>query len=164
MDAQRRKAEERIDRILVGIAGVATAVIAAGAASLIASPDPDPYFPGGEHLAIFARPANGLPAATARAAQAFGVDDTPVGGVAPAPPPPGPDPTASAPSPAADAALARWRVHDVIGAEIYLIGPSGLVAARLGADLGEAGIVERIAVERSGYVVTTSRGRIVRAR
>ena len=158
MDAQRRKSEERIDRILVGVAGVATAVIAAGAASLIASPDPDPYFPGGQHLAIFARPSTGLPAATARAARDFGVDDTPVGGVTPA------RPAQPAATPPPEGALARWRVHDVIGAEVYLIGPGGLVAARIGADLGEAGIVEAIAVERSGYVVTTSKGRIVPAR
>jgi hypothetical protein len=162
MDAQRRRAEERIDRILVGVAGVATAVIAAGAATLIASPDPDPHFPGGEHLAIFARPSTGLPAATARAARDFGVHETPVGGVAPAAPRPGP--AAAAAPPTAERGLARWRVHDVIGAEVYLIGPSGLVAARVGADLGEAGIVENIAVERSGYVVTTSKGRIVPAR
>lgn len=159
MDAEHRRAEERIDRLLVGVAGVATAVIAAGAATLIASPDPDPHFPGSEHLAIFSRPATGLPPATARAARSFGVDDTPVGAVGPAPTAPVRAPAA----PAAQGGLAGWRVHDVVGADVYLIGPSGLVAARLGADLGAAGVIERIAVERSGYVVTTSKGRIATA-
>lgn len=160
MDERERKRDQLIDRILLGVAGAATSVIAAGAAILVASPEADPQFSGAEHLAIFARPSRGLPQATARAALDYGVDPMPVGGVGPAPPLRRGAENAAAPN----GPLARWRVHDVVGSDVYLIGPSGLVAAQVGADLGEAGIIERIVVERAGYAVVTSKGRIVTPR
>ena len=51
-------------------------------------------------------------------------------------------------------------MQDVIGDQAYLIGPEGVVTARIGADLGEAGVLERVVVERGGFAVLTSKGRI----
>ena len=40
------------------------------------------------------------------------------------------------------------------------MGPSGLTAVRVGANLGVAGIVQKFELTRRGWVVVTTRGRL----
>lgn len=159
MDEKARRLEQTLDRILLGVAGGATLLVAIGAATLVMAPNPSPHFRGAEHLAIFARPSSAPPRMVAPTGDP-GIDMTPVGAIGARPP----GATTKPPAPAQTGPLARWSVQDVIGDQAYLIGPEGVVAARIGADLGEAGVLERVVVERGGFAVLTSKGRIGPAR
>ncbi|QLP96616.1 MAG: hypothetical protein HZY79_03315 [Rhodoblastus sp.] len=51
-------------------------------------------------------------------------------------------------------------IYDMVGERVLLAGPAGVVWVRAGVDLGEAGRVDRVDLERDGIVVLTSKGAI----
>lgn len=63
---------------------------------------------------------------------------------------------------AAATPLTAWRIYDVVGERALLAGPAGIAWVWAGVDLGEAGVVARIEMERDGVAVITSRGEIRR--
>lgn len=100
----------------------------------------------------FARPATPSP----QLASASGLVDPPTVGAI------DDQPTARLSARAAATPLSAWRVYDVVGERVLLAGPSGVAWVKAGVDLGAAGVVARVDLDRGGVTVTTSRGAIRR--
>jgi hypothetical protein len=168
-----RKREARFDRLTLTITGCAAAAFAIGAVAMSLSPQRRPQIWGLEHFGIFGKPA-------ALLAQRLAREEAPVGDAALFAAPAARSPrldgaAATAPSrraPSSDMTavgalqgdratpLASWKVQDLIGDRVLLVGPGGVRWARAGDDLGAAGVVRSIEIERRGVAVVTSKGRI----
>ena len=181
LEERRRDAEQ--DRTLLRL-GVAAAVFAATAAGALTLAPGEPGLRGLQHLALFAQPARGRdqqpapappPAAEApddqppAPAPRFAAAATPSPRIAARPPAADEPLVVGALSDAASAALsgrvaatplAGWRIYEMVGGRVLLAGPAGVAWVWPGVDLGEAGRVARIDVERDGVVVVTSKGAI----
>lgn len=180
-EEERRLRDAAQDRALLRFGAVAAIFAATGAAALTLTPG-EPGLRGLQHLALFAQPSRGRaarapvpreePAPAQREAAAeprFAAPATPSPKLASAPPASDPVTVGAIPEPsarlsarAAATPLSEWRIYDLIGERALLAGPAGVAWAWPGVDLGAAGVVARIELEREGVVVVTSRGAIRR--
>lgn len=183
-EEERRRRDAAQDRALLRFSAVAAIFAATGAAALTLTPG-EPGLRGLQHLALFAQPSRGraarapapvpreepAPAAQREAAPElrFAAPATPSPKLASAPPASDPVTVGAIPEPparltgrAAATPLADWRIYDLIGERALLAGPAGVAWAWPGVDLGAAGVVSRIELEREGVAVVTSRGAIRR--
>lgn len=177
---QARKREARADRTTLALGAATSFALAVAAVGATLTPGRDPAVMAMEHFSVFARPAALL---ERRLARETPVAPAPPGFAAPAAPSPREAQSASASRPvspdmtplaalpevarvveprAPARTLAGWRTQDVVGGRVLVVGPQGVRWAAPGVDLGEAGVVRNVEIDRDGPAVVTDKGRIGR--
>lgn len=173
---RREPAMTGVDWSLIGVAAASAIGSTWFAVHMVMNQERKNFVFGAEHLGIFGRPST----AAAERARQQGVDMTPVGAISPEKArrplepiePLAPQPAAvrssfddpvkpqESATPERPLRLDSFIVHDVIGDQALIMGPSGLTAVRVGSSLGVAGVVQKFELTQRGWVVVTTRGRL----
>ncbi|HLW91263.1 MAG TPA: hypothetical protein VKS78_08190 [Roseiarcus sp.] len=156
--APRWRLRVTMDRVLTtgGVAAAFCSIAFAG--YMIGDRDRQPYFPGQEYLAIFARPSRGLPVAAAHPSPPLAhvaasgdptsIDPTPTGAIAP-----GADPPAGASPPDS-----HYRLVSVDRGEAWVENGTGFRKVKAGDVLPALGRVEAIEKRNGHWFLETASG------